>query len=221
MTSRVPDERRRLLNRRVRLLVASCSPQCRCWSCDSCPTPNADRAASSVRPVTVAGGCQHDAVRFVRFEATNPSPSGRHPGVFALVNGLAHDGRLTDEQARWWRANNDWFNATYTDPASVDPSLFDRSVNPVTSCWFKADAIHLTDRLHGYLALLDSHEIGWTELRSDDPGIVVYEDQDQVVVIPRDDPSSGGRSIMALLADGVPAETTSAPEAQRERDDAG
>lgn len=71
---------------------------------------------------------------FVRYESLEPSPSGRRPGVFALVNGLAHDGRLTPEERLWWRENNDWFNAVLTDPAVTDTTIFDRSVHCRTEC---------------------------------------------------------------------------------------
>ena len=66
---------------------------------------------------------------FVRYESALPSPSGRHPGVFALANDLAHSGILSEEEWRWWRQSNDWFNAAYINPADVDPTIFDRSLH--------------------------------------------------------------------------------------------
>lgn len=123
---------------------------------------------------------------FVRFQSKHPTGNGRHPGVFALANGLARDGRLSAYERSWWRANNDWFNAAYTDPATLDASLFDRTLHPQTSCWFKEGALHLLSRLTGYLRLLDAHAVEWVELRSTDPGIVLYEDDVQVVAAPYD-----------------------------------
>ena len=120
---------------------------------------------------------------FVRFQSTEPSPTGRFPGVFALANNLAHDGQLTTDEYDWWRQNNDWFNNAYADPSSVDPQVFDRAINPVTSCWFKEEAAdHLLVRMVGYLDLLDRHEISWVRLRSANPGQVLYEDDVQIVV---------------------------------------
>ncbi|MEO6125904.1 MAG: hypothetical protein ABIR32_19565 [Ilumatobacteraceae bacterium] len=120
---------------------------------------------------------------FVRFQSPLPTPSGRYPGLFALANQLADEGRLSAEDRTWWRENNDWFNDAYVEPGSVDPTIFDRELHPITCCWFKErTAEHLLARVPGYLRLLDKYEVPWVELRSDDPGTVVYEDDVQVVV---------------------------------------
>lgn len=99
-----------------------------------------------------------------------------------MANGLARAGRLTEVDWAWWRANNDWFDAAYPDPATVDPTLFDGSI-PV-SCWFKDTAVHLLERVPGYLALLDRYQVGWVERRSPAPGLIRYEDDVQIVVTP-------------------------------------
>ncbi len=119
---------------------------------------------------------------FVRFQAKHPRPSGRYPGVFALANALAKEGRLSPEQWALWRGTMDWLNATYPDPWSAMPSLADRTKYPHTFCWFKASAADALERMPVFLTLLDAHGIEWVELRIEDPGIVVYEDDVQVVV---------------------------------------
>ena len=123
-------------------------------------------------------------MRFVRYQSSTPTERGSFTGVFGLINGLAHHGRLSPEDRRWWRTNNDWYDAAYPDPAQVDPSLFDKTLHPLLSCWFKADAAHLVNRVDGYLELLDRYGIGWQRCESDDPGRVLYEDEYQVVVEP-------------------------------------
>lgn len=45
------------------------------------------------------------AASYVRFQGTTRSPRGHFPGVFALANGLAREGKLSDEQYRFWRAS--------------------------------------------------------------------------------------------------------------------
>lgn len=121
---------------------------------------------------------------FVRFESSTPSASGRRPGVFALANGLASDGRLTDDELTWWRTNNDWFDGALTDPGKVDPVVFDRRVHAFTESWFKVGAARVfIDRVEGYLELLDRHGVGWVRRTSiEAPGPVVYEDSMQIVV---------------------------------------
>ncbi|SER34983.1 hypothetical protein [Lentzea albida] len=118
---------------------------------------------------------------FVRFQAALPDRQGRFLGVFSLVNGLARRERLTPEQHLFRRLNNDWYDANYTDPSTVDPSVYRR---PDAVAWFRPTSTHLLSRVTGYLDLLDAHGVPWVRLESDDPGRVVYEDADQVVVVP-------------------------------------
>ncbi|MFD5647400.1 hypothetical protein ACFWIP_37885, partial [Streptomyces anulatus] len=111
---------------------------------------------------------------------------GRHrPGIGALAPGRAGDGRLTAEPHGFGRAANDWYDAAYTDPSRVDPAVYDPGVNPGAVAWFKGTATHLLDRIPGYLALLAAHGVPCERLESADPGRVVYEDEHQVVVVPR------------------------------------
>lgn len=124
-----------------------------------------------------------DDVRYVRFQATQRDQKGRLVGVFGLVNSLARAGRLTETQERFRRANNDWYDASYTDPSTVDPSVYDQELHPAAAAWFKSSAIHLIERVGGYLAILDAHGIDWVRLDSQDPGRIVYEDADQIVVV--------------------------------------
>lgn len=119
---------------------------------------------------------------FVRYEAAVASPSGRHPGLFALANRLASEGLLTPHEHVLWRASNDWFQAAHQDPAVVDPAIFDRAIHPMTSCWFKVTAGEILNRVQSHLRLLDAHGVAWREVRSEAPGVVIYEDAVQIVV---------------------------------------
>jgi hypothetical protein len=152
---------------------------------DAADTPRAQGPGSTGCVVaTRCVGWQDPYVLFVRFEAAHPTDSGRRPGVFGLANGLARSGRLTDAEKARWRANNDWFEAACTDPATVDATLFDRTVHDEVRCWFKSSATHLLARVPTTLQLLDEHGIRWVERRSSRPGQVLYEDAEQVVVVP-------------------------------------
>ncbi|WP_380637677.1 hypothetical protein [Saccharothrix lopnurensis] len=122
---------------------------------------------------------------YVRFRGKNRHERGFFPGVFWLVNRLARDGVLTAEQERFRRTTNAWYDAAYTTPSHVDPTVFDPTVNPGAVAWFKADtAGHLIERVDGYLEILAAHDIACETVRSTDPGRVVYEDEHQVVVVP-------------------------------------
>ncbi|MEU4763965.1 hypothetical protein AB0H12_11960 [Actinosynnema sp. NPDC023794] len=123
---------------------------------------------------------------YVRFQGTVRHERGFFPGVFWLVNRLAREGVLTAEQERFRRENNDWFDAAYVTPSDVDPTVYDREVNPAAVAWFKASAHHLIERVDGYLEILAAHGVVCERVESGDPGRIVYEDEHQVVVVPRD-----------------------------------
>ncbi len=100
-----------------------------------------------------------EGTRYVRWQAAQPNRHGRHPGIFALANGLARDGLLIGEDWRWWRASNDWFNDAYANPVEVCPDVYDPGVNPEAVAWFKSGALHLLERVSGYLSLLDRYGV--------------------------------------------------------------
>ena len=120
----------------------------------------------------------------MRYEASMPNGRGLHPGVFALTNGLAKDGRLNAQDWASSRRANDHYDAAYADPSTVDRSVYDRAINPSAQSWFKRTAAHLVTGVEFYTDLLHRYGVGWRVLYSNDPGKVLYEDDVQIVVAP-------------------------------------
>ena len=121
-------------------------------------------------------------MQFVRFQSPFTSHRGIRLGVLALANSLAHQGNLSDDKLRNWRTNNDWFNAAYAHPPA---KIYDASIHPRATAWFKDTATHLIERVDWYLKLLETHRVPCVETWSGNPGEIVYEDEVQVVVLPR------------------------------------
>lgn len=119
--------------------------------------------------------------RFVRFHSTAVNQRGTLTGVFGLVNGLSRDGKLTPNQEQFRRTSNDWYDANFTNPTQVDPTVYD---HPGARAWFKSTADELIGRVDGYLVILDAHGVGCEKVSSSDPGAIIYEDEHQVVVVP-------------------------------------
>ncbi|MFF2503335.1 hypothetical protein ACFVTY_08170 [Streptomyces sp. NPDC058067] len=128
-----------------------------------------------------------EPTEYLRFQATAPNERGHFTGVFGLINRLGRAGKLSEEQERFRRANNAWYDAAYPDPGSVDPSVYDPEVNPTATAWFKPTATHLLDRVGGYLEILAAHGVECRLVRSADPGRVIYEDDVQIVVVTREE----------------------------------
>lgn len=123
-------------------------------------------------------------MEFVRFESPTPNGRGAHIGIFGLANGLAHRDLLSSQDREWLATSNAWGDTAYADPATVDATIFDKTVHPLATCWFKSTAEHLLVQVSGYLDLLDRYDVKWRERRATDPGRPIYEDQVQVVVLP-------------------------------------
>ncbi len=66
----------------------------------------------------------------------------------------------------------------------VSGSVYDPDVNRGAVAWFKSSAAHLLSRVDGYLELLAAHGVPCESLESSEPGRIVYEDPDQIVVVP-------------------------------------
>ncbi|WP_406101477.1 hypothetical protein OG698_04185 [Streptomyces sp. NBC_01003] len=122
---------------------------------------------------------------YLRFQAVSPNERGHFTGVFGLVNRLGRAGRLSEEQELFRRENNAWYDLAYPDPSKVDPSVYDPAVSPTATAWFKPTATHLMERVDGYLEILAAHGVDCRIVRSSDPGQVIYEDEVQIVVVPR------------------------------------
>jgi hypothetical protein len=107
-----------------------------------------------------------------------------HVGLFGLVNGLSKGGLLTETEEAFRRRSNEWYDRNYTNPSDVLPEVYDHEVNPSATAWFKMSATHLVERIDGYLAILAAHGVACDRVETDSPGRVIYEDDDQVVVVP-------------------------------------
>lgn len=118
---------------------------------------------------------------YVRYQSAVPNRHGRYPGVFAMANGLAQEGRLSATDRRTWRSLNDRANAMYPDPERHTPG----TMTPGARSWFRTTCRPvLLEMTAHYLELLDRHAIPWVELRTNHPGQIVYRDDDQVVAVP-------------------------------------
>jgi hypothetical protein len=98
---------------------------------------------------------------FVRFQSAVPNRRGTFPGVFALVNGLARGGVLSGAEHAWWSAETARGDSLYTDPSTVDPTCYDRSVNPGARAWFRHTATDLIALTDDYVRLLDRYGVPW------------------------------------------------------------
>lgn len=123
-------------------------------------------------------------VEYVRFEGIEATRRMTHPGLFALADGLAHSGRLAPEDRAWWRSHTSLVEERCPDPATFHPAVYDRRRHPEARVYYRSDALQLIDLARRFLDLLDRYAVGWREIRTYDPGRVLYADDVQVVAEP-------------------------------------
>lgn len=99
---------------------------------------------------------------------------------------LGKRGLLSAAEEHFRRTTNAWYDATYVNPTSVDPTVYDPDINPRATAWFVPTAEHLMEPIPRYLAILAAHNLPCERYTSSDPGRIIYEDPNQVVVIPND-----------------------------------
>jgi hypothetical protein len=90
--------------------------------------------------------------RFIRFQAAKPTARGTFPGVFGLINALAHRGELTARQESFRQAGNAWYQANLANPSDANPTIYDLPTHPGAAAWFKSSATHLIAAADSYLA---------------------------------------------------------------------
>lgn len=117
---------------------------------------------------------------YLRYESCVPNPRGLFPGVYALANGLARAGKLTESEYRQWKETNELLDAAY-----VSPTVYQKLPDDALTSWYIEDsAPQLLESVGFYTDLLDAYNIPWRQVRSANPGEVVYRDDVQVVVRP-------------------------------------
>ncbi len=119
---------------------------------------------------------------YVRYQSPVPDRRGRRIGVFGLVNMLGNRGYLSVDEERFRRTTNDWYDATYTNPSTVDRSIYED--NLLAAAWFKPAAKHLFEPIPRYLEILANHNLPCERYLSPAPGRILYEDAHQIVVVP-------------------------------------
>jgi hypothetical protein len=120
---------------------------------------------------------------YVRYQSARANADGLYVGIFGLVNVLGRHGMLTSDEEATRRRWNAWYDSAYPNPTADGSQAYTRSG---AVAWFKRGARpDLLEPVPDYLRILDAHHIAWEVVETDDPGDVVYEDEAQVVAVPR------------------------------------
>jgi predicted deacetylase len=121
---------------------------------------------------------------FLRFVVTERhTRSDREMGIFSALYDLEDRGELRAGEIEWFRESERWLNKHLRRPSrlawSSRPNAPERAIS-----WFRDTAIEHVSRVRALCDLLEHKGIAVTELRTEKPGYVVYQDEYQVVAMP-------------------------------------
>jgi hypothetical protein len=121
---------------------------------------------------------------FLRFIVSERhARSDREMGVFSALYALEDRGELRAGEIEWFRESELWLNKNLRRPSrlawSTRPNAPERALS-----WLRDTAVEHVSRVRSLCELLEHKGIAVTELRTEKPGYVVYQDEYQVVAMP-------------------------------------
>jgi len=121
-------------------------------------------------------------LRFVT-QATHP-PFGHRTGVFSIAYSLRDRSPADAARVQELAGHLQWFEKNLAIPTRFSTSRHPRADATAIS-WIKAGADGHVRRLRLLVALVDEMSgVGLEELRTNRPGYIVYEDDQQVLALP-------------------------------------
>ncbi|MFZ2908537.1 MAG: hypothetical protein WA094_01405 [Candidatus Desulfobacillus denitrificans] len=117
----------------------------------------------------------------IRFAiAAIDSDSGHRTGILVAAHDLRDEGELSVLEHDVVRLELAWFNINLPIPPELDSEEHRRAIS-----WFKPSANEAIQRMWRLKAILGVHGIDVDVLKTEDPGVIVYEDNFQVIAKPR------------------------------------
>ncbi|HJU68997.1 MAG TPA: hypothetical protein VJ650_12235 [Gemmatimonadaceae bacterium] len=121
---------------------------------------------------------------FVRFVVAERHPdSGHERGVFSALYDLEKRAELLPHELTWFHEAEAWLDKHLAPPSRLTRSARPGAANVAIS-WLKVSAVEHLRRMRDLAQLLEHHGVPVSELRTERPGYVVYEDDYQVAAIP-------------------------------------
>jgi len=100
----------------------------------------------------------------------------RQDGLFTEVNRLKSDDLLMDYQYRLVEATFKYFNDNLPVPPYKRKQISKEAV-----AWFKNSTTEYIDRMWDFVAILKQNDIPVRILKTEKPGMIIYEDEYQIV----------------------------------------
>jgi hypothetical protein len=123
---------------------------------------------------------QEGVVKFIRFQGVAPILGAASKlGIFQLAYQLKHSPETSHNDDRELRHNLDWLETHLCAPKILDKSEHYRAI-----CWFKDSAHEPLKRIWALKYLLKEYGILVDRIKSENPGLIIYQDGWQVAAKP-------------------------------------
>ena len=124
---------------------------------------------------------------YVRFVVDkHDEVSGRSMGIFMAMDELLENGSLYEYEKELEDELYKWFKKNLKVP-KAQSSKSNYHSKPMAISWFKDTANEHIDKMRQYAEILEAHQISVTQIVTERPGNVVYEDKQQIAAIPFND----------------------------------
>ena len=116
--------------------------------------------------------------RYIRFQTSVLCARARRPlGIFRATGVLQTEGRIEAHFTNLVEKSLDWFSSNLTSPP-----INETEKNCVF--WFCANQAQMVAEIWDLVSVLEMHDVNVTQVRTDDPGMIVYRDEFQVAALP-------------------------------------
>lgn len=112
--------------------------------------------------------------------------SGRNMGVFMAMDLLHEETALYEYEIALEEESYQWFKKNLKVPKVLSSSSNHYS-KPGAISWFKSTANVHIEKMRQYVQILEAHEVMVSQIMTDRPGDIVYEDEFQIAAIPFND----------------------------------
>ena len=112
--------------------------------------------------------------------------SGKRKGIFAALGILKRKDDVSNEDYKKYRELAEWFNEHLENPAKFNRSSKPHA-KPKAISWFKDTANEHIAKAREVVSLLEKYGIHVTMLKTNRPGYIVYESDNQIVAEPYND----------------------------------
>ncbi len=112
--------------------------------------------------------------------------SGRQMGLFMAMRELKDQNELYDYEEELVTELHHWFDL-YLEAPPVQASESRYYSTPMAISWFKSSAVDHISKMREFGQILEAHDVYVTELITQRPGKILYQDKYQIAAIPYKD----------------------------------